>query len=81
VFAGSSTFKLLYLDTFADYYEDEMLDKIIFYNNNKTITANEYGIFAYNYKVHPSRIVCETEDEKMLGPHSLMFKTTAECPH
>lgn len=40
VFAGYSTFKLLYLDRLADYYEDQMLDKIIFHDGNKVVTAN-----------------------------------------
>ena len=78
LFAGYSSFKLLYLDRTVSYYQDKMLDKIIF-NNGLTITANENAIAVYKYQVEKPTIVCHTSNQSLVGAHNLVFRTTAEC--
>lgn len=61
VFVGYSTFKLIYLDRIVSYYEDEMLDKIIFHDN-LTITANENAIAVFKYQVQKPTVVCQASN-------------------
>jgi hypothetical protein len=50
ILSGYSVFKVMYLDRTANYFQDDMLDKIIF-NKDYVITANENHIIALKYNI------------------------------
>jgi hypothetical protein len=68
----------MYLDRTTNYFQDDMLDKIIF-NKDFAITANENHIIALKYKVEKPAIYCDTHNNSLVGTHNLMLRTTAEC--
>jgi hypothetical protein len=66
----------MYLDRTTNYFQDDMLDKIIF-NKDLAITANENHIIALKYRVDKPEIVCTTSNKSLLGMHNLVLRTTA----
>lgn len=76
ILSGYSVFKVMYLDRTANYFQDDMLDKIIF-NKDTVITANENHIIALRYRVDKPAIVCQAQNRSLLGMHNLLLRTTA----
>lgn len=76
ILSGYSVFKVMYLDRTTNYFQDDMLDKIIFLTNF-VITANENHIIALKYKVEKPTVYCETTNKSLVGSHNLLLRTTA----
>lgn len=76
--SGYSVFKVMYLDRTANYFQDDMLDKIVFYQDS-VITANEKHIIALKYKIDKPTITCQAQNKSLLGMHNILLRTTAEC--
>ena len=78
ILSGYSVFKVMYLDRTANYFQDDMLDKIVF-NKDMVITANENHIIALRYIVEKPAIVCQSHNRSQLGMHNVLLRTKAEC--
>lgn len=78
IMSGYSVFKVMYLDRTANYFQDDMLDKIVFYQDS-VITANEKHIIALKYKIDKPTITCQAQNKSLLGMHNILLRTTAEC--
>lgn len=58
-FIGRNMFKMMYLDRMVNFFEDGLVDRMIF-KNNLFLSANENFLYIGTYNIEPPMIACQT---------------------